>query len=371
MDVRLADPKWRMPLLELLYAGQLRRRSSISPLLHTLSGLLWVAQEKKVFHLRQEKKEALEALLSRHWPDWRHYGDRCEGDFTEEKLRVLMRARSEHLALSQVLTPGRVYNEKTISALAGGHSKSGSSIPDVEAVSDYAARLRPNRGLALVDAEGHVLDTGSLKSFMCEIHLCERNIRSGLKLGGSMPSVILVSENLAAYMDVDVGDDVAVIYGAGNAYNAVLGAISLFPSEIPVVWFGDLDPEGVLIRQAFIKQCRQPAVPGIPPFWQDYVEGYGRPARKGWQKIDLSEEPAFVLELREKDVWLEQEAVAVDPRFRGWFEREFPIRRQGIQRGEYRKGKENMWDQDSKAANSSLIAEASPFVKDEVCEKPS
>lgn len=317
--VKLADPQWRAPLLELLYTGRLPKKASTAALSETVVSLQWAIQEKEGIVLLEEKRPTMEKLLNKSWPDWRLYGDGCNGEFTNVRLRSLMRGKSGHLTLDSVITGGQIYNQKTISALSGLHSKAGRMIDNVQVVSDYAARLRPNKGLMLINQEGRILSTDILSMFMHEMLLCERNIRIGLRVGGAMPTAILVVENAAAYMDVDVDDDVAVIYGAGNAFNGALGAIGIFPQHIPVVWFGDLDPEGVQIRQSFLKLCRNPALAAIPPFWTEYVDGYGRPARKGWKKLNLANEPELLHTLKEKDLWLEQEPVAVDPRFRLWF----------------------------------------------------
>jgi hypothetical protein len=81
---------------------------------------------------------------------------------------------------------------------------------------------------------------------------------------------------------------------------------------IPVVHFGDLDPNGVRIflhlrrRASNLKWF-------LPEFWFELVDVCGLPTT--WpQDLDLDFAPAPVRALAARGLWLEQERIVFDPR---------------------------------------------------------
>jgi hypothetical protein len=315
--VILGDKKWRLTLMELAVAGWLPSRQAIKPLTEELRRLAWVMPADGRYVINPNKKDNIETLLDRTWPSWRDIAQRMEGDYTDEKHRQVTRTGAGTLNVNNWLDTGRVYNEKTVSALAGAHSKSKVKLSGITSIRDYASRLRPNRGLE-IHKQGKTWDAIEMAEIFGEILVSERSVREGYCFQGTMPRGILVCENPAAYYDVVVDGDIMVILGMGNNQPAVIATIELLPCNIPVFWFGDLDAEGVSIRRSFLNLCRSPARAAIPEFWEEYMDAFARPAQGSWQGIDVSMEPAIVKTLSRKDEWLEQEPVAIDPRFKDW-----------------------------------------------------
>ena len=82
--------------------------------------------------------------------------------------------------------------------------------------------------------------------------------------------------------------------------------------DVPVVHFGDLDPNGVRIMLHLRK--RAPNLKWfLPEFWFELVDVCGLPTR--WpEDLDLDFAPAPVRELAARGLWLEQERIVFDPR---------------------------------------------------------
>ena len=89
-------------------------------------------------------------------------------------------------------------------------------------------------------------------------------------------------------------------------------------ASIPVVHFGDLDPNGV--RIAFHLRAIRPDIHwAVPDFWSEYLKKRGR--RLAWpEELHLDDVPPLVRELARTGVWLEQETIALDERLCGALE---------------------------------------------------
>ena len=82
--------------------------------------------------------------------------------------------------------------------------------------------------------------------------------------------------------------------------------------DIPILHFGDLDPDGAKI----VSHLRKP-FPRlqwvVPEFWKECVPD--RAQKQPWPSdLDLTAAPPLVRELRDSGLWLEQETITLDPR---------------------------------------------------------
>lgn len=82
--------------------------------------------------------------------------------------------------------------------------------------------------------------------------------------------------------------------------------------HVPVIHFGELDPNGVRILQ-HLRGLRPDLRWFVPEFWAELLDTKGLPG--AWpDDLDLGEPPALVHELATRGLWLEQESLAIDPR---------------------------------------------------------
>lgn len=316
----LKDTKWRLPLAELLAKGVLPKRHSIRPLIQELASLAWVTLTRNEANLVLAKKVQMMTMLDNCWPQWKEYVARLEGVYTEERLRQVTRQGEGGLDLLGQLVPGRIYNQKTINALIGSHSKSRVLLQDVTVVNDFAVRIRPNKDLFISNGRGVSYSACELAELQGELLVCERAIRKGLTFSGVLPRLVLAIENPAVFTDIQLPSDFLAILSSGNNPAQVNAIVELLPACTPVYWFGDLDAEGILIRRSFIRMCTGRAAAAIPPFWDEYIEGYGCQAEDSWAGFDATGEPELVGTIINRRIWLEQEPLVVDPRLLDWLE---------------------------------------------------
>ena len=316
----LQDTKWRLPLAELLAKGVLPKRHSIRPLIQELASLAWVTLTRSEANLVPAKKEQIITMLDNCWPQWKEYVVRLDGVYTEERLRQVTRQGDGALDLLSQLVPGQVYNQKTINAIIGTHSKSRVLLQDVTVVSDFAVRIRPNKGLLISNEREFSYSACDLAELQGELLVCERAIRKGFAFSGVLPRLALAIENPAVFADIQLPDDFLAILSSGNNPVQVNAIVELLPIGTPVYWFGDLDAEGILIRRSFIRMCTGRAAAAIPPFWDEYIEGYGCQAENSWAGFDATGEPELVATIINQNVWLEQEPLVIDSRLIGWLE---------------------------------------------------
>jgi hypothetical protein len=82
--------------------------------------------------------------------------------------------------------------------------------------------------------------------------------------------------------------------------------------EVPIIHFGDLDPEGVAIY-LHLRERRPDLRWFIPSFWEELVAARGLPI--AWPaNLDLREAPELVRKLADRSLWLEQEPLVLDGR---------------------------------------------------------
>jgi hypothetical protein len=158
----------------------------------------------------------------------------------------------------------------------------------------------------------------ALADCLGELTLTERALRDGTRLGGTLPVAVLLVENVGFYVDVAPPKGWMVAHVPGWNTATLLLLIEQLPGT-PVVHFGDLDPNGVRIV-AHLQALRPDLIWAVPPFWEEQVEIRGQ--KKDWPcELDLRDAPALVRRLAADGVWLEQEALALDPRLTAYLKR--------------------------------------------------
>jgi hypothetical protein len=306
----------RLALLELLVRGTLKRRRSQLATWNALAELPWARRtgRRDELGLVEDRRAELAALLARVWPAW------GEG-LAELTARGLPPTPDGWTALEDarraegVPALPRRLNRRTAAALAAPHSKATltdrrlAALGDVEATHDGSVRLRPPRGLMARTSRGAV-DLAAVAAVLGEVSLPERALKDGLELAGPLRAVSLV-ENLGAFCDLPAIDGWLFVHVAGWDTATVSRLLERL-AHVPVLHFGDLDPNGVRIFQHLRGQH-----PGlrwfVPSFWEEFVESKG--LRGTWpDDLALDDAPTLVRELAARGLWLEQEALVVDPR---------------------------------------------------------
>ncbi len=317
-------------LLELLVRGELRHRKRQHAAWTELSSLGWGrrATRAKVLLLDPRVREEVAETLDRAWPSWRQEAVRLEHNGLDPTPKGIARlAQLDRItAAEEADLPDRM-NRRTAAALVGRHAKSRLGpfervvLDDVDLTDDGLVRVRPSRGLHVVKG-GEVYEARALADLLGELLLTDRGLRDGARLGGVPPRAVLTVENLGTFQDAAVPEDVLVLHVPG--WNTRIARVVLQElGEVPVVHFGDLDPNGVAIVE-HLRRWR----PGIgwlvPDFWQEFIETRGQ--RKQWPETALpADAPEWVSELVEQGLWLEQETVILDGRWAAALEAALPL----------------------------------------------
>lgn len=310
----------RLALLELWAQGTLRRRASQAEVWDHLAVLPWTRRTGRRDELQivEARCEEVRSLLDRVWPGWEEVLERLRAaelpvdERGWNKLEDLERAARRPEAL-----PARL-NQRTATAVVAPHSKAELTesrrevLGELDVTRDGLVRLRPHADLEVRRGEAR-LDVEAVVRLLGELVVTERALRDGTELGGARPAALLLVENLGAYLDLGPppGWLVALVPGWDTAtVRALLGQRLL--EGVPVVHFGDLDPNGVRIVR-HLRAVRPDLRWAVPGFWAEYVEA--RALRREWpEDLDVGEEPALVRLLCARGLWLEQEVIALDPR---------------------------------------------------------
>jgi hypothetical protein len=309
----LAD---RLALLELLVKGRLKKRRAQAARWDALAELPWVRRtgRRDELSLVDARRGELVALLDRVWPAWgaglaaltaRGLPPTAEGWTALEDA-----VRAEALPT----LPDRL-NRRTAAALVAPHSKATlterrlAAISGAEPMHDGSVRLRPPKALVARTPRGDV-DLAAIAEVLGEVSLPERALRGQLELEGSMRAVLLV-ENLGAFCDLPRGEGWLIAHVAGWD-TATVAQLLQRVHHVPVVHFGDLDPNGVRIFM-HLRRMRPDLRWLVPAFWVELVETKGIAGT--WpDDLDLTGAPALVQVLASRALWLEQESVAIDQR---------------------------------------------------------
>lgn len=309
-------PAERLALLELLVNGSLVRRRGQAQAWDALAELPWTRAtgRRDEIALVPARRHELVALLHRVWPPW----GEALAELTARGFAVTPRGWSQledaWRAEGMPDLPDRL-NRRTAAALSAPHAKSTltarrlGALGDLQPTHDGTVRLRPPSGLVARTRRGQV-DLGEIASVLGEIAIPERAFLEDLVLEGSMRAVLLV-ENLGAWRDLQAPPQWLLAHVPGWDTATVMHLLERV-AHVPVVHFGDLDPNGVRIF-LHLRRHRSDLRWLVPAFWAERVDGHARPV--AWpDDLDTSHAPPLVHELVRRGLWLEQETIVLDPR---------------------------------------------------------
>lgn len=306
----------RLALLELIETGRLRRREVQSEAWDTLVAVTWTrrsGRSREVLLVDGHRSTLIE-LLDRVWPDWRLAREALSAHGlppTPSGWRKLQDSlRREDLGP----LPDRL-NLRTATSNVAPHSKASlgtgrrAALGDTVLTRDGLVRLRPPPDLRLRRGPD-VLHAGPVASVLGEIALTERALMDGTVLD-ELPRAVLLVENLGPYQDLLPPRDWMVVHVPGWDTATVRLFLDQL-SHVPVIHFGDLDPNGVRIMR-HLRAVRPDLAWAVPGFWAEYLETRALPC--DWPvDLDLSDAPELLRELARRGLWLEQELIALDDR---------------------------------------------------------
>ncbi|SRR5579871_327707 len=307
----------RVALLELYHSGRLPRRRTQEKVWDWLAELPWTRRtgRRNVLSIAVGCKNELEQLLMRVWPAWQPVLEQL----LAASLPVSEQGWSKLCDLERAAALGSLpsrLNRRTASALVGPHSKASLSrsrreaLGEMNTTHDGIVRLRPNEGL-LIARENHTVEAASISDIAGEVVLTERAFNGGTKLTGNLPRAVLLVENLGPYLDVPSPEGWLIAHVPGWDTATVRLLLEQLV-DIPVVHFGDLDPNGVRIT-SHLRSIRPDVRWAVPDFWREYVRKCGR--RLTWpDDLNLDGTPPLVRDLAKAGLWLEQEPIILDER---------------------------------------------------------
>lgn len=313
-----SDHPWT--LLALLDAGRVTRNKSNSALLDWLRDAGWVSQgpRRDLLALVHERRTEVESRLDALWPQWREDLAELDREGLPHDPSGLRQLRRRCLPLRR---PPSALHRKTWMARFGAHSKVGS--PDRQPpegttlTDDDLLRLRPNRGLVLRLSDGTEQACAHWAAVLGELVIPQRALEGGLALAGTAPSWVMTVENLGAYLDLPAPAQALIVHQPGWNTRLAARLIAMLPRGLPWWHFGDLDPKGLEIFASLGSPAARPRH-FVPAWWQDYLQSHGLALNGGWPKSFPStgdtQCPELVRRLSARGLWLEQEAILLDPR---------------------------------------------------------
>lgn len=314
----------RLALLELWAAGSLRRRRAQAKAWDELDILPWTRRttRRDELALVEDYRKSLEQMLDRVFPRWREDVtelQQLELDVDQRGYKELLDRRRLN-SLPAAL--GERLNRRTALATISAHSKASpgevhqEALENMDVTHDGLVRIRPNPGL-VVKREEDRWDAQQLARGLGELILTERAFRDGTTFAGQSPVALLTVENLGAYIDLEPPPGWMVVHIPGWNTAMLHLLVERLP-RTPLVHFGDLDPEGVRIVE-HLRRDYPDLRWAVPPFWAEHIELRAQPC--DWPlDLKLHEAPQFVQQLAADGIWLEQEAIAIDPRQRAYLE---------------------------------------------------
>lgn len=310
-------PEHRLALMELVASGRLRCRKAQQEAWRHLAELPWTQRTGRRDELAvvESRRHELERLLTQVWPEWLAVFTELTGAGLPISMAGWLRLQDIERARAAKGLPSRL-NRRTATALVGPHSKASLSTPrrealaDLDVMHDGTLRLRTPEGLRLRCGERD-LDCATIAGVLGEVILTERALADGAVLSGRPPRALLLVENVGAYLDVPALPGWMLAHVPGWDTRTVRLLLQQVP-DLPVLHFGDLDPNGVRIMR-HLREVRLDLRWVVPDFWTEYVPRVG--LRAAWpQGFDLTDVPPLVRHLAASNTWLEQEAIVLDPR---------------------------------------------------------
>jgi hypothetical protein len=309
----------KLALLELLTTGILPQRSAQQEAFAWLGELPWTraTARRGELALVPERRPDLIALVERVWPAWRDDHLALVEAGHPPTPTGWERLSDARRAAAMPNLPA-VINRRTAAAATAAGAKGvltgdrTDAFGDTEVAGDGLARVRVPAGL-VAKRRGLKVSLDAFAGLLDEVGIPDRALRDGLTLEGDVAAIVTV-ENLGAWRDMPQPPGWMLIHVPGWNTTLAPRLLALLPS-VPVLHFGDLDPNGVRIYRHL-----RNLVPRIgwlvPDFWRELIPLH---AHSGdWPEwLDLKDAPALVRELAGNGLWLEQERVVLDPRFEG------------------------------------------------------
>ena len=306
----------RLALLELLSRGKLKRRRTQSEAYDALAELPWTRAtgRRDELSVARERRTELTGLIDRVWTAWRDVLANLVAAGLPPTPDGYGRLLDMERAAAIPELPDRI-NRRTAASLTASHSKASltearrGALGETDPTHDGSIRLRPPAGLSARTANG-VVDLSGIATVLGEVSIPERALLDGLAFDGTIRAVLLV-ENLGAWRDLSPPPRWLLAHVPGWD-TATVGHLLDRIEGIPVVHFGDVDPNGVRIMLHIRRR-----VPNLrwflPEFWFELADACG--LRAMWpQDLDLDFAPAQVRALAARGLWLEQERIVLDPR---------------------------------------------------------
>jgi hypothetical protein len=154
-----------------------------------------------------------------------------------------------------------------------------------------------------------LVDLSGIAAALGEVSIPERALLDGLAFEGAIRAILLV-ENLGAWRDLSPPPGWLLAHVPGWD-TATVGHLLDRLSGIPVMHFGDIDPNGVRIMLHLRR--RAPNLKWfLPEFWFQIADVCG--LRATWpEDLDFDFAPVQVRDLITRGLWLEQELGSTDP----------------------------------------------------------
>jgi len=306
----------RLALLELLVRGRLPRRRAQATVWEALAELPWTKRtgRRDELGINESRRSELVELVDRVWPAW----DAGLAELTSRGLPPTPEGwaalEDAQRAAALPALPEQI-NRRTAAALVAPHSKARltkrrlAALGDTEVTHDGSVRIRAPKGVMVRTTRG-TLELEPISAMLGEVSLPERALKGGLQIGGAFQATLLV-ENLGVFRDLAVLDGWIFAHVPGWDTATTRQLLERL-AHVPVVHFGDLDPNGVRIFH-HLRGLHAGLRWFVPPFWEELVETRGRSTT--WpDDLDFRDAPGLVQWLAERGLWLEQEPLVVDPR---------------------------------------------------------
>lgn len=314
------EPDHRIALLELLQTGKLTRRSAQVDAWQELLALGWARRTERATELALVStfRANVERTLDVCWPGWRTIREELLGRGLPPTSAGLHQLDGQYRAERAGALPHRL-NHRTAAAALAVHSKArvpatAQSLLEARVVTtDYLIRLRGCRGMVL-RREGILSDAAELERTQGELVLTERALLDGTTLVGH-PEAILLVENVGAFVDLSPAQGWLLVHTPGWDTQGARRLLEMFP-EIPVLHFGDLDPDGFAIH-CHLREVRKDLLWVVPEWVADYLSTNGL-ATKWPSTPALASAPPLIQKLARDGLWVEQEAIVFDNRLWPW-----------------------------------------------------
>lgn len=259
--------------------------------------------------LRGEAEEAVVSRLSKLMPDWRDSFEflrsigRDPFDSADIEALPMLRRQVD-------VTAPRI-NRRNWNAAAGlGPKNSAKASADCVLTKDWVLRFKPNAGFIGIRHDQERVDFYEMARQWTECAIAERAWVTLASIAGTPPKLIVTCENLGAYIDFPLNDEMLVIYSPGADTEAVAALLRKVPTA-PWLHFGDIDPEGIEIGKRLAAETGRPLSFLIPSFAEEYLEDAARPVKTPWS---IPSDLPIVAKLQDRNRRIFQEVFMLDDR---------------------------------------------------------